>query len=72
MEFVATNVYVVDCVGVTVIDPLVDTAVPFMVAAVAPVIFHDKVNDWPEAIEEGLAVKEFITGAPGAGLGLIV
>ena len=47
--------------GLTVIEPLSATAVPFKVAVTAFVVPHVRVNDWPLVIEVVLALIPAVT-----------
>jgi len=56
---------VVVATGVTTRVPLVELTepMPLIETEVAPVIFHCSVEDWPELMVAGVAVKEVTTGA---------
>ena len=52
-------------VGLRVVEPLaaVDVKVPGVMAMdVAPVAFQESVEDWPEAMEAGLALNDVMAG----------
>ncbi len=52
--------------GLTVIEPLSATAVPFKVAFTAFLVSHVRVNDWPLVIEVVLALIPAATAPVGA------
>ena len=66
----AVNVYVVVEVGLTVVEPeaFVELKLPgVIVMEVAPLVFHDKVEEDPLLMAAGEAVNEEIEGAVATG-----
>jgi len=69
LAFVAVRVYTVVKLGLTVVDPasvLVENDPGVMVIDAALATFHESVAEEPTPICEGGAVKEEMTGEPGA------
>jgi hypothetical protein len=69
---VATSVYVVVAVGVTVRDPLALTVDPFNVTVVAFDVDHCSVDDWPLVMLIGIALISAVGIGNGAGFTVTV